>query len=279
MTPLTPNSSVAMSGHRRRLVRRVAVVTTAVLLIGGTPLVAVALNGDDGTELEADGASVVSTFDQFAVPSGDRSLADGPGLFPAWSVPQARIDLEPASPVDPAPAPAPAPEPERSVAAAAAAEEQALADTLAVLADTYTWDETGQRVTELQEAVGLVADGRYDDATLGAHRAALELVGLPIDGLPLAPAPVVPSGTSVDGWAALRACESGGDYTVTNPSGKYRGAYQFDRSTWDSVAQRHDPALVGLDPAAAAPAEQDAMAHALYSERGAAPWPSCGRHL
>ncbi len=32
-------------------------------------------------------------------------------------------------------------------------------------------------------------------------------------------------------------------------------------------------------PAAASPADQDAMALALYSERGARPWPHCGRHL
>ena len=39
------------------------------------------------------------------------------------------------------------------------------------------------------------------------------------------------------------------------------------------------PASVGVDPAAAAPADQDAMARALYSERGAQPWPYCGRYL
>ncbi len=96
----------------------------------------------------------------------------------------------------------------------------------------------------------------------------------------VAPLPdVVAPGPSADQWAAMRDCESGGDYSITNPSGKYRGAYQFDRSTWNSVAERHAPALVGVDPAAASPADQDAMALALYSERGARPWPHCGRHL
>lgn len=90
---------------------------------------------------------------------------------------------------------------------------------------------------------------------------------------------VAPPGPSADQWAAMRNCESGGDYSITNPSGKYRGAYQFDRSTWNSVAERHAPALVGVDPAAASPADQDAMALALYTERGARPWPHCGRHL
>ncbi len=102
------------------------------------------------------------------------------------------------------------------------------------------------------------------------------------EGLPSEPAPapeVVPPGPSADQWAALRDCESGGDYSITNPSGKYRGAYQFDRSTWNSVAERHLPVLVGVDPAAASPADQDAMALALFTERGARPWPHCGRHL
>ncbi len=100
--------------------------------------------------------------------------------------------------------------------------------------------------------------------------------------LPSEPAPapeVVPPGPSADQWAALRDCESGGDYSITNPSGKYRGAYQFDRSTWNSVAERHSAVLVGVDPAAASPADQDAMALALFTERGARPWPHCGRHL
>ncbi|HYN34174.1 MAG TPA: transglycosylase family protein [Ilumatobacteraceae bacterium] len=102
------------------------------------------------------------------------------------------------------------------------------------------------------------------------------------EAVPSEPAPVAevaPAGTSADQWAALRNCESGGDYSITNPSGKYRGAYQFDRSTWNSVAERHSPVLVGVDPAAASPADQDAMAFALFAERGARPWPHCGRHL
>jgi len=93
------------------------------------------------------------------------------------------------------------------------------------------------------------------------------------------PAPVLPPGPSPSQWEALRQCESNGNYAITSPSGKYRGAYQFDRSTWNSVAERYAPDLVGVDPAAASPADQDGMAFALYTERGASPWPRCGRHL
>ena len=93
------------------------------------------------------------------------------------------------------------------------------------------------------------------------------------------PAPVLPPGPSPSQWEALRQCESNGNYAITSPSGKYRGAYQFDRSTWNSVAERYAPNLVDVDPAAASPADQDGMAFALYAERGASPWPHCGRHL
>jgi len=68
---------------------------------------------------------------------------------------------------------------------------------------------------------------------------------------------------------AIRACESGGDYAAVSPDGLYRGAYQFDRPTWQSVGGSGDPA-------AASPAEQDARAGQLYSQRGSNPWPNCG---
>jgi muramidase (phage lysozyme) len=77
----------------------------------------------------------------------------------------------------------------------------------------------------------------------------------------------------------LRQCESGGDYTIVSPGGTYRGAYQFNQGTWNSVASRWRPDLVGVDPAAASPEDQDAMARALYDEAGASPWPHCGRYL
>ena len=147
---------------------------------------------------------------------------------------------------------------------------------IVLLANTYTWDETGDRVAVLQETLGVVADGVYGHATQQAHRNALEFVGLPTDTVPAA---VLPPGPSAAEWEALRWCESNGNYAITNPSGKYRGAYQFDRPTWNSVADRYAPHLVGVDPAAASPADQDFMALALYSERGARPWPQCGRHL
>lgn len=81
-------------------------------------------------------------------------------------------------------------------------------------------------------------------------------------------APQMPPGN----WAALRRCESGGNYKAVSRSGKYRGAYQFDRRTWAAYGPPGDPA-------AASPAEQDRRAAALYRARGWRPWPHCGKKL
>lgn len=80
-------------------------------------------------------------------------------------------------------------------------------------------------------------------------------------------------------WEALRQCESGGNYSITNPSGLYRGAYQFSQATWNWIAGAHYPNLVGVDPAQAAPRAQDRMARKLYEVAGWRQWPVCGRHL
>jgi hypothetical protein len=67
--------------------------------------------------------------------------------------------------------------------------------------------------------------------------------------------------------------ESRGDYGAVSSSGTYRGAYQFHQNTWDNTAEnagRSD--LVGTDPAAASPTDQDAMAQSLYAWQGSAPW-------
>ena len=79
---------------------------------------------------------------------------------------------------------------------------------------------------------------------------------------------IAPSGR----WERLRFCESTDNYQAVNSSGVYRGAYQFDFATWQTVGGTGDPA-------AAPPEEQDARARELYARRGHQPWPECGRFL
>ena len=78
-------------------------------------------------------------------------------------------------------------------------------------------------------------------------------------------------------WECFKACtvdrESGGVYEAYSRNGTYRGAYQFDQSTWDSNAEasgRTD--LVGQDPAAASVGDQDQVAYDTYQRRGKSPW-------
>jgi Transglycosylase-like domain len=77
-----------------------------------------------------------------------------------------------------------------------------------------------------------------------------------------------------DFLSCVRNRESGGNYGIYNSGGSgAAGAYQFMPGTWNSIAAsvgRGD--LVGIDPAQAAPADQDAMAQALYAQQGAGPW-------
>ena len=68
---------------------------------------------------------------------------------------------------------------------------------------------------------------------------------------------------------SIAACESGGDPTIVSADGSYRGKYQFDFGTWESVGGSGDPA-------AAPEAEQDYRAALLYSRAGSSPWPVCG---
>ena len=85
----------------------------------------------------------------------------------------------------------------------------------------------------------------------------------------------LPAGADHDPWAGVIQCESGGNPSAS--SGPYSGLFQFDTQTWNGVASRHAPHLVGVWPGSASVADQYLMANALLSERGTQPWPHCGR--
>jgi transglycosylase-like protein len=79
----------------------------------------------------------------------------------------------------------------------------------------------------------------------------------------------LPGGVTIATLESIAACESGGDPTVVSSDGSYRGKYQFDYGTWESVGGSGDPA-------AAPEQEQDYRAALLYSRSGSSPWPVCG---
>ena len=269
MIPSPPRHGSA-DRQRPRVTWRSVAVLAAILALGATPFVARAIAGGPVEAADVESTPDVRPAWPTEGPAGVLGL--GAELLDAETAVDTRTEP------DPEPNPEPAAQSALSRGDLFEAEVQAAIETtietaIAVLTDTYTWDERGTRVEELQRVLGVPVDGWYGQSTLSAHRSALESAGLPTDRVPVAPGP------SAEQWASLRECESGGDYAITNPSGRYRGAYQFDRSTWNSVAERSAPRLVGVDPAAASPADQDAMALALYGERGPRPWPNCGRHL
>lgn len=91
--------------------------------------------------------------------------------------------------------------------------------------------------------------------------------------------PAIPAGTTEEQWAQLRQCNANGDYQHANSNGIHFGAYEFRQTSWDDLARRHYPRLVGVNPRDAAPDDQDRMAYRLYEERGWEPWPACGASL
>ncbi len=79
----------------------------------------------------------------------------------------------------------------------------------------------------------------------------------------------LPGGVTIETLESIASCESGGDPAAVSSDGSYRGKYQFDFGTWESVGGSGDPA-------AAPEPEQDYRAALLYAQSGSSPWPVCG---
>src|SRR4051794_19104076 len=72
-----------------------------------------------------------------------------------------------------------------------------------------------------------------------------------------------------EAFAALRKCESGGNYAINTGNGYY-GAYQFSMSTWRSLGYSGRPSD-------ATPEVQDQAAAQLQARSGWGQWPACSR--
>ena len=114
-------------------------------------------------------------------------------------------------------------------------------DADAVRAERPTGRITRSSLTSLALAVGLVLAVSF---VPGGNVAAAD-----------------PSATD---WQRLRVCESGDNYAINTGNGYY-GAYQFDLGTWRSVGGTGYPHQ-------ASKATQDALALALWRQRGWSPW-------
>lgn len=148
-------------------------------------------------------------------------------------------------------------------------------------ADVLKRGSRGPVVAQLQQKLGIPADGVFGRQTARAVRRYQASKGLVVDGI------VGPQTASALGirlpevrtagrrrvripaiLEKIAQCESGGNPRAISPDGTYRGKYQFDRQTWRAVGGKGDPAR-------ASEAEQDRRALALLRARGTAPWPNC----
>ena len=140
----------------------------------------------------------------------------------------------------------------------------------------------GPLVAQVQQQLGVPADGVFGPQTGRAVRRFQAHKGLTVDGI-VGPQTaralgigLVQGRTAEGGHVRLPAtlariaqCESSGNPRAVSSDGRYRGKYQFDRQTWTAMGGHGDPAR-------ASESEQDRRALALYRARGASPWPACG---
>ena len=170
-------------------------------------------------------------------------------------------------------------------AAGAAAQEQSTSGSTTT--KTTASGSTSYDVRALQRKIGVRADGEFGPKTRRALKRWQRRNGLTADGvvgpqtlakLGLASEETTTASSASTGsqsenaalLAKIAQCESGGDPTAVSPDGRYRGKYQFLRSTWQELGGEGDPAQ-------ASEGEQDLRAAALLERQGPEAWPVCSK--
>jgi LysM repeat protein len=80
-----------------------------------------------------------------------------------------------------------------------------------------------------------------------------------------------PASSGGANWAAIAACESGGNWS-TNTGNGYYGGLQFTQQTWLAYGGGQYAASANL----ASPAQQIAVAQRVLAAQGIGAWPVCG---
>jgi resuscitation-promoting factor RpfB len=73
-------------------------------------------------------------------------------------------------------------------------------------------------------------------------------------------------------WKELARCESSLNPEALNPSGKYRGLFQFDLRSWEYVGGTGNPEDTPVH-------EQYKRAKMLQDKQGWEAWPQCARQI
>ena len=73
-------------------------------------------------------------------------------------------------------------------------------------------------------------------------------------------------------WKQIAACESSLDPNALNPTGKYRGLFQFDYRSWKYVGGSGDPSRASVT-------EQYKRAKLLHEKQGWNAWPQCAKKV
>jgi hypothetical protein len=160
--------------------------------------------------------------------------------------------------------------------AAAAQAGAALAQVHGQLADLVVKAEAAKAAQAHQTVAATAPQGLPVNG--GLTVAVANAVAAPAAPAPAAPTPApAPTPTAVvtggagGVWAALRNCESSGNYTENTGNGYY-GAYQFSQATWSALGYPRRP-----DQASAA--MQDEAAQRLQARSGWGQWPACAAAL
>jgi hypothetical protein len=141
--------------------------------------------------------------------------------------------------------------------------------------------DRGPAVRRVQRRLRITVDGRFGVAMERSVERFQRRAGLEVDGKvgpatrramglrPFSRSEVYRSSSRFPRMLRLIArCESRGNPRAVSSSGRYRGKYQFSRTTWRLLGGSGDPAE-------ASEGLQDRMALRLYRRRGGRPWPRC----
>jgi hypothetical protein len=126
---------------------------------------------------------------------------------------------------------------------------------------------------DTQLATAIAQQQAQDAASADAARAAAQQQAAAAPPASTGSSAPVTAGPLPPFLVCVLQAESGGNYQAVSPTGQYMGGFQFSQTTWNHAAVLAGlPTLIGVPPYDASPADQNALAIALYDADGEQPW-------